>query len=78
MKWVVFAASTAIAATLWLPGRLQVTVNGQSMPVQSLTPAANGLTQVTFFLTQSFGGALLNLAVVVDGSSSAPFPLTVR
>ena len=60
------------------PGRLQVTVNGQSMPVQSLTPAANGLTQVTFFLTQSFGGAVLNLAVVVDGSSSAPFPLTVR
>jgi uncharacterized protein (TIGR03437 family) len=60
------------------PGRLQVTANGQSMLVQSLTPAANGLTQITFFLTQSFGGVLVNLAVVVDGSSSAPFPLTVR
>ena len=60
------------------PSRLQVTVNGQSMPVQSLTQAANGQTQITFFLTQSFGGVPVNLAVVVDGSSSAPFPLTVR
>ena len=60
------------------PSRLGVTINGQSMPVQSLTPAANGQTQVTFVLTQSFGGVLVNLAVVVDGSSSAPFPLTVR
>jgi Carboxypeptidase regulatory-like domain/Matrixin len=60
------------------PGRLQITINGQSMPVQSLTPAANGQTQITFVLTQSFGGVLVNLAVVVDGSSSVPFPLTVR
>jgi len=60
------------------PSRLQVTINGQSMPVQSLTPAANGQTQITFVLTQGFGGAPVNLAVVVDGSSSAPVPLTVR
>jgi Carboxypeptidase regulatory-like domain/Matrixin len=60
------------------PSRLQVTINGQSMPVQSLNPAANGQTQITFALTQSFGGVLVNLAVVVDGSSSLPFPLTVR
>ena len=59
------------------PSRLQVTINGQSMPVQS-TPAANGQTQITFVLTQGFGGAPVNLAVVVDGSSSAPVPLTVR
>jgi uncharacterized protein (TIGR03437 family) len=58
--------------------RLQVTVNGQPMPVQTPTPAANGQTQIPFVLTQSFGGALVNLAVVVDGSSSAPFPITVR
>ena len=44
----------------------------------SLTPAANGQTQITFVLTQGFGGAPVNLAVVVDGSSSAPVPLTVR
>jgi uncharacterized protein (TIGR03437 family) len=60
------------------PSRLQVTTNGQSMPVQSLTPAGNGQTQITFVLTQSFGGVLVNLAVVVDGSSSTPFPITVR
>ncbi len=60
------------------PGRLQVTVNGRSMPVQSLTPAANGQTQITFFLAQGFGGVLVNLAVVVDGSSSAPFPMAIR
>ena len=60
------------------PSRLQVTMNGQPMTVQSLTPLANGLTQLTFVLTRSFGGVLVNLAVVVDGSSSAPFPITVR
>jgi uncharacterized protein (TIGR03437 family) len=58
--------------------RLQVTINGQLMPVQSVTPAANGQTQITFVLTQGFGGAPVNLAVVVDGSSSAPVPITVR
>ena len=60
------------------PSRLQVTVNGQPMPVQSLAPAPNGQAQITFVLTQSFGGVLVNLAVVVDGSSSAPFSITVR
>jgi uncharacterized protein (TIGR03437 family) len=60
------------------PGRLQVTINGQPMPVQPLIPAANGQAQIAFVLTQSFGGAVVNLMVVVDGSSSAPFPLTVR
>jgi uncharacterized protein (TIGR03437 family) len=60
------------------PSRLQVIINGQPMPVQSITPAANGQTQITFVLTQGFGGILVNLAVVVDGSSSAPYALTVR
>ena len=60
------------------PSRLQVTLNGQSMPVQSVTPAANGQVQIQFVLNQSFGGATVNLAVVVDGSSSSPVPITVR
>ena len=60
------------------PGRLQVTINGQPMPVQALAPAADGQAQIIFVLTQGFGGGVVNLAVVVDGSSSAPFPLTVR
>ena len=38
------------------PSRLQVTLNGQSMPVQSVTPAANGQVQIQFVLNQSFGG----------------------
>jgi uncharacterized protein (TIGR03437 family) len=59
------------------PGRLQVTINGQPMPVQPLTPPSNGRTQIVFSLAPGFSG-LVNLAVVVDGSSSAPFPLTVR
>ena len=29
-------------------------------------------------LTQSFGGVVVNVAVAVDGSSSAPFAITVR
>lgn len=65
-------------AVLANPDRLQVTINGRSMPVQSLAPAANGQTQIAFFLTQGFGGLQANLSVVVDGSSSAPFPITVR
>jgi len=60
------------------PSRLQVTVNGRVMALQSLTPAANGQTQITFVLTQGFGGVTVNLAVIVDGSSSAPYSLTVR
>jgi uncharacterized protein (TIGR03437 family) len=60
------------------PSRLQVTMNGRVMSVQSLTPGFNGQTQITFVVTQSFGGVAVNLAVVVDGSSSAPYALTVR
>jgi hypothetical protein len=60
------------------PSRLQVTLNGQAVPVQGLAPASNGQTQITFVLTQGFGGAVVNLAVVVDGSSSVPYQITVR
>ncbi len=60
------------------PSRLQVTLNGQPMPVQSVTQALNNQVQIQFVLNQSFGGAPVNLAVVVDGSSSTPVPITVR
>jgi hypothetical protein len=60
------------------PSRLQVTLNGQPMPVQSVTQGAGGQVQIQFVLNQSFGGAPVNLAVVVDGSSSSPVSLTVR
>jgi hypothetical protein len=59
------------------PSRLQVTVNGQPMPA-TLAPANNGQEQISCVLTQSFGGVVVNLAVVVDGSSSAPVQIIVR
>jgi len=60
------------------PGRLQLTLNGQTMAAQSVTPIGGGQTQITFVVTQSFGGVVVNLAVVVDGSSSSPYALAVR
>ena len=60
------------------PSRLQVTVSGISMPVLGITPAPNGQFQIQIILTQSFAGAQVPLAVSVDGSSSAPFAITVR
>jgi uncharacterized protein (TIGR03437 family) len=60
------------------PGRLQVTINGQPMPVQPLTPPSDGQTQIVFNLSQGFDAGVVNLAVAVDGSSSAPFPLPVQ
>jgi hypothetical protein len=60
------------------PSRLQVTLNGQPMPVQGVTQAAGGQVQIQFVLNQSFGGVPVNLAVVVDGSSSSTVSLTVR
>ena len=60
------------------PGRLQVTVSGISMPVLQITPLPNGQYQIQIILTQSFAGAQVPLMVSVDGSSSAPFVITVR
>jgi uncharacterized protein (TIGR03437 family) len=58
--------------------RVQVTVSGISMPILQVTPAQNGQFQIQIILTQSFAGAQVPLAVSVDGSSSAPFAITVR
>jgi uncharacterized protein (TIGR03437 family) len=60
------------------PSRLQVTVSGISMPVLEIAPASNGQFQIQIILTQSFAGAQVPLAVAVDGTSSAPFAITVR
>ncbi len=60
------------------PSRLQVTVSGISMTVLGIAPASNGQFQIQIILTQSFAGAQVPLAVWVDGSSSAPFTITVR
>jgi uncharacterized protein (TIGR03437 family) len=60
------------------PPRLQVTVSGVGMPVQSITPASNNQFEIQVTLTQSFGGQQVPLAVIVDGSSSATVQITVR
>lgn len=60
------------------PSRLQVTVSGLTMPVLEIAPTSNGQFQIQIILTQSFAGAQVPLAVAVDGTSSAPFAITVR
>ena len=60
------------------PSRLMVMVSGLDMPVQQIFPQANGVYQIQIVLTQSFGGGQAPVTVSVDGSSSAPFFITVR
>jgi uncharacterized protein (TIGR03437 family) len=59
------------------PVRVQVSIGGMLVPV-TITPASNGQYQVQFVMPQAFGGIPVPLAVVVDGSASAPFTLIVR
>jgi uncharacterized protein (TIGR03437 family) len=59
-------------------GRVQVTLAGLAMQVVQIAPGvAPGTVQVTFQITQSFGGSAVPLIVTVDSSSSDPFPITV-
>jgi len=58
--------------------RLQVTVSGTAMQVLGIVPASNGQFQIQLLLGQSFSGTQVPLVVSVDGSSSAPFTITVR
>ena len=44
----------------------------------AIAPQSNGQFQIQIILTQSFAGAQVPLAISVDGSSSAPFAITVR
>jgi Carboxypeptidase regulatory-like domain/Matrixin/IPT/TIG domain len=55
------------------PSRVQVTVGGFSMPVISVSSA-----QIQFSLNRSFGGTVVPVAVVVDGSASMGYPILVR
>jgi hypothetical protein len=49
MKWVVFAASTAIAATLWLPGEAaQPAAPVASAPSSAAAPSATSDEAITF------------------------------
>ncbi len=57
---------------------LQVTVSGVPMTVFQVIPLPGGQYQIQVFLTQSFGGAPVPLAVWVNGSSSQTVNITVR
>jgi uncharacterized protein (TIGR03437 family) len=58
--------------------RVHVTVSGLDMPVLGVTSAWGGQYQIQCIVKQSFGGAVVPVAVSVDGSSSASFTITVR
>jgi uncharacterized protein (TIGR03437 family) len=66
------------AATAANQNRLRVTVSGVEMTILGVAPLANGVYQVQFLLGRSFGGSAVPVMLWVDGSSSAPFNLTVR
>jgi uncharacterized protein (TIGR03437 family) len=59
-------------------GRLRVTVGGLEMALQQVSSVGPNLFQIQVVLTQSFGARQEPLTVWVDGSSSAPFTITVR
>lgn len=58
--------------------RLRVTIGGVDMIVQQATSLGGNQFGIQFIVTQGFGGAQVPVAVIVDGSSSAPASLTVR
>ncbi len=71
----VAGADPSIAAAF--QSRLRVTVAGQNMGVQQVTPVAGGL-QIQATITQSFGSSQAPLVVVADGSASQPFNVVIR
>jgi uncharacterized protein (TIGR03437 family) len=60
------------------PGSVTVTLSGIPMSVQSVTPLGGGTYQVTFAVTQSFGGWQVPLVVSVNGSPSLAIQVTAR
>jgi hypothetical protein len=59
------------------PSRVQVSLGSLMIPV-TISPAGNGQFQLQFVMPQSFGGIPIPLAVVLDGSASVPYLVTVR
>ena len=60
------------------PGSVTVTLSGIPMAVQSVTPTGGGTYQVTFAVTQSFGGWQVPLVVSINGSPSLAIQVTAR
>jgi uncharacterized protein (TIGR03437 family) len=59
------------------PSRVQVSLGSLMIPV-TISQGANNQYQLQFVMPQAFGGIPVPLAVVVDGSASNTFLLTVR
>ncbi len=59
------------------PSRVMISLGNVLAPV-TITPAANGQYQVQFVVPQAFGGIQVPLAVVLDGSASNTFQITLR
>ena len=59
------------------PSRVQVSLGSLTIPV-TISPAGNGQFQLQFVMPQGFGGIPVPLAVVVDGSASLAYMVTVR
>jgi uncharacterized protein (TIGR03437 family) len=60
------------------PARVQVTVAGVPMTVQQIVAAPQGLFQVQFTLSQSFGAATVPVLVAQDGSAGAPYLIATK
>ena len=59
------------------PSRVQVALGTLTLPV-TISPAGAGLYQLQFVMPRAFGGIPIPLSVVVDGSASTSFMLTVK
>jgi hypothetical protein len=59
------------------PSRVQVSLGSLLIP-PTISPAGNGLFQLQFVVPQGFGSIPVPLTVVVDGSASLAYMLTVR
>ena len=59
------------------PSRVQVTL-GSVLVTPTILPEGNGQFQLQFVMPQSFGGVPVPLTVVVDGSASLAYMVTVK
>jgi len=59
------------------PARVMISLGNALVPV-TITPAGNGQYKLQFVVPQAFGGVQVTLAVVVDGSASNPFVVTLK
>jgi uncharacterized protein (TIGR03437 family) len=60
------------------PSRVMISLGNTLVPPLTITPASNGQYQLQFVVPQAYGGVQVPLAIVVDGSASNTYQLTVR